>query len=100
MKKLTKAEEDIMQLIWKLERATVSQMIDSMEMDPKPPHSSISSIVLITKEEYSRRSLKTLVSDYFEGSYQRLVSFLVKHENLDTGELNRIIDKMNEDPSP
>ena len=52
--KLTRAEEDIMQIIWQLGPCTVSQIRDFMEQNlgqPKPPHSSISTIVRILEEK-------------------------------------------------
>ncbi len=118
-KRLTKAEEEIMQIIWKLERCTVSdirEVIAAGQEGKKPPHSSISTIVRIleekgfidhkaygrtyeyfpnvSKEEYSSRTLKKLVADYFDGSMQNLVSFLVKKENLDVEELNDLLNDL------
>ena len=112
MKSLTKAEEEIMQIIWRLERCTVSQIIEDMGL-PKPPHSSISSIVrilekkvfvdhkaygrtyeyfpVVSKEDYSKRTINQLVTDYFEGSMNRLVSFLVKEKDLDQTELTELL---------
>ncbi len=119
MKRLTKAEEDIMQIIWRLEKCTVSDMREDIQRQTngkKPPHSTISTIVrileekgflghkaygrtyeyfpLVTKEDYSKSSLKKLVSDYFEGSMNQLVSFLVKEENLDLEELSEMLDQL------
>ena len=118
MKRLTKAEEDIMQIIWRLDRCTVSDIRDDIQQGTgkgKPPHSTISTIVrilddkgfldhkaygrtyeyfpLITKKDYSRRTLKKFVSDYFEGSMNELVSFLVKEKNIDVDELNEILNQ-------
>jgi BlaI family transcriptional regulator, penicillinase repressor len=111
MQKLTKAEEEIMQIFWDRGRALVSDIIQDMP-DPKPPHSSISSIArilerkgfldhkaygrtyeyfpIISKKEYSRFSLRKLVSGYFDGSFNELVSFLVKEEDLSLSELEEI----------
>ncbi len=111
IQKLTKAEEEIMQMIWDMNEATVSQLIDNMG-EPKPPHSSVSSIVRIlekkefvhhrqegrsfvyfpavAKSDYSRFSIKRLVSNYFEGSMNELVSFLVKENDLSLSELEQI----------
>jgi BlaI family transcriptional regulator, penicillinase repressor len=118
MQKLTRAEEDVMQYIWQLERGIVSDILDLIEKDTgsRPPHSSISSIVrileskgfvghkaygktyeyfpLIPKDEYGKRSLSKLVSDYFDGSAQNLVSFLVKEEKLDQEDLRNILNKI------
>lgn len=118
MKRLTKAEEDIMQIIWRLERCTVSDIRDEIQKETgkeKPPHSTISTIVrilddkgfldhkaygrtyeyfpLITKKDYSRRTLKKFVSDYFEGSMNELVSFLVKEKNIDVDDLNELLNQ-------
>jgi len=115
MQKLTKSEEEIMQWLWQLERATVSDILEKMG-EPRPPHSTISSFVrilekkefvghkaygktheyfpLITKEEYSKLNISDLVRDYFDGSVNNLVSFLVKKEQIDIDELQKMIDKM------
>jgi BlaI family penicillinase repressor len=50
MKKLTRAEEEIMQYIWMLERCTVTNVIEKIK-SPKPPHSSVSSIVRILEKK-------------------------------------------------
>ncbi|MBK8517769.1 MAG: BlaI/MecI/CopY family transcriptional regulator [Saprospiraceae bacterium] len=111
MQKLTKAEEEIMQMFWDKGPSLVSALIEEMS-DPKPPHSSVSSIVrilekkgfidhktygktyeyfpLISKKEYSKFSLKKLVTNYFEGSVNELVSFLVKENDISLSELELI----------
>ena len=118
MKKLTKAEEEIMQIIWRLERCTVSDILNDLG-DPKPPHSSISSIVrilekkefldhkaygrtyeyfpIISKDEYSKFSLKKIAIDYFEGSMNNLVSFLVKENDLNVKELGELLEKLSDE---
>lgn len=123
MKRLTKAEEEIMHLIWEFGPTTVSDLIDRMGT-PKPPHSSISSIVrilekkefvdhkaygrtyeyfpIIEKSAYSKFSLKKLVSQYFEGSMNELVSFLVKEDDIsiqDLRELTKQLDDKNIKPN-
>lgn len=112
MKNLTRAEEDIMKYIWQLGRCTVSDILDQLP-EPRPPHSSISSIVrilerkgfvdhkaygrtydyfpVITKEEYSRKSVLSLIKDYFNGSPSELVSFLISKEHTSVEELNSLI---------
>ena len=112
IKSLTRAEEDIMKHIWQLERCTVSDILDLLP-DPRPPHSSISSIVrilerknfvghksygrtyeyfpLITKDDYSRKSVLSLIKDYFNGSPSELVSFLIAKEHTSVDEMNDLI---------
>lgn len=119
MQKLTKAEEEVMQYLWELERATVSDIIKKLP-EPKPPHSTISSIMrilekkgavdhkaygrtyeyfpLITREAYSAGSLQQLASDYFGGSLRKMVSFLVQREDLslkDIEEIRQLMDDKN-----
>lgn len=116
MQKLTKAEEDVMQLLWDATRGTVSDLLDRYP-EPKPPHSTISSVVrilekkgfvghkaygktheyfpLVAREDYGRNSLGDLLRNYFDGSVPRLVSHLAAGEKLSKGELEelkRILD--------
>lgn len=110
---LTKAEEEIMHHFWEKGQSSVSDIILRMD-DPKPPHSSISTIVrilerkgflgheangrayeyfpLVEKEEYSSRSLSKFVNDYFDGSFSGLVSFIAKEQDLDMKEFNELMD--------
>jgi len=122
MQKLTKAEEDVMQVIWALERCTVSQMLDYMEQQlglSRPPHSTISSIVriieekgfldhkaygrtheyfpLVSKDEYSRGTLKDFVQNYFDGSVKRLVSFMVQENDLSLKDLTEMLEKLKDE---
>ena len=117
--KLTKVEEEVMQMIWKQsEPVTVSQLIANLP-EPKPPHSTISSIVrilekkgfvshkaygkthvyfpVIKRKEYIRSRVGKLISSYFEGSANDLVSFLVKEQNLSVRELSELIKKIEEE---
>ena len=109
---LTKAEEQIMQVLWKLDKAFVKEIREELP-EPKPAYNTVSTIVrilqekelvsheafgkshryypLITKEEYSGQSLSTLATNYFGGSAQELVSFFVKNEKLSTNELDEIL---------
>lgn len=122
MKKLTKAEEEIMQIIWQIAPCTVGDIRDYIEGElgqKKPPHSTISTMVRIldekgflthktygrtfvyspavSKEQYSKQSIQKLVQDYFGGSMNRLVSFLVQEENLTLDELSDLVDRLEGD---
>ena len=118
IQKLTKAEEEIMHYFWTIGPSTVSAIIDKMEQ-PHPPHSTISSIVrileskgfldhktygrtyeyfpLIDKKEYSKFSIRKLVSNYFEGSMNELVSFLVKEQHVNVDELTQLINRLEDE---
>ena len=118
MEELTKAEERIMQVIWKLQKAFVKDIIDELEEEPKPPYNTISSIVrllekkgyisykaygktyeyfpAITKEEYTKTTFAKMFSSYFDSSPASLLSFMVKEEKLsaaDIEELKVLINK-------
>lgn len=107
-----------MQIIWRLERCTVSDIRDVMEQAEgiRPPHSTVSTMVriledkgfvghkaygrtyeyfpLVQKADYTKRSLNKLLSDYFDGSANRLVSFLVEEEKLSAEELERLLREL------
>lgn len=113
-----------MQIIWQLEKCTVSQVLDYMEKEmnlKRPPHSSISSIVriveekgfldhkaygrtyeyfpIVSKSDYGKRTLKSFVKNYFDGSMERLVSFMVKENDLSVEDLGEMLERLNEDPN-
>lgn len=109
---LTKAEEEIMQIMWQLGPCLVRDVIDNLG-DPEIPHSTVSSVVrilekkgfvdhkaygktyeyfpLVTKEEYAQSGVKNLVEKYFGGSPRKLVSFLVQSENMNMKELSELM---------
>jgi BlaI family transcriptional regulator, penicillinase repressor len=115
MNKLTKAEEEIMKMFWETGYSLVSNLIEKMP-DPKPPHSTVSSIVrilekkgyvdhkaygrtfeyfpVISKEEYSKFTINDVLENYFDDSPKSLVSFLVKHEKVDIKELSLLLEKL------
>ncbi len=111
IQRLTKAEEEVMHYFWTYGPSTVSSIIEQMD-EPKPPHSTVSSITriletkgfldhktygrtheyfpIVEKSQYSKFSIRKLVSEYFEGSVNDLVSFLVKEEDLSLSDLEEI----------
>ncbi len=116
MKTLTKAEEDIMQELWNLKKASVSMIIERLP-EPKPAYNTVSTIVrilenkgfvdheskgrgylyfpIIDKDTYSRFTTQKIADDYFAGSYKQMVSFFVNNENLDLKDLEEIINRIN-----
>jgi len=115
MKPLTKAEEQIMQSIWKLETAFLKDIIDA-QPDPKPHSNTIATIVkilvdkgfvgvnqigrvhqyfpIVTKEDYSSSTIRNLVEGYFEGSFADAVSFMVKQKDISVKELELLLQEM------
>ncbi len=114
-KPLTKAEEQVMQVLWKLESAYLKDIIDEMP-EPKPHNNTIATIIkilidkgyinhevhgrvhcyapVISKEEYSSSSIKTLVEGYFEGSFADVVSFMVKQKDLKVADLELLLNEI------
>ena len=116
---LTKAEEEVMQIIWRLGRCVVRDVIEQLG-DPDMPHSTISSVVrilekrgfldhkaygmtyeyfpVITQDEYARHGVTSLMDKYFGGSPKKLVSFLVQSEDMNLKELNDILKTLDKKP--
>ncbi|MBS1512208.1 MAG: BlaI/MecI/CopY family transcriptional regulator [Bacteroidetes bacterium] len=115
MKQLTKAEEQIMQVIWKLDKAFLREILDELPA-PKPHSNTVATIIkilvekefvgitvfgrthqyypLISKETYSKSSMKSLVKGYFEGSFSNAVSFMVKENNISLEELELLLKQL------
>ena len=101
-----------MQVLWELKKAFVKDIIEQLP-EPKPAYNTVSTIVrilekkgfvdhnaygktheyfpVVSKEEYSQKYLKNLVSGYFENSYKQLVSFFTRKENLSLKEIEDIM---------
>ena len=117
MKQLTKAEEEVMQALWELQRGFVKDIVNLFP-EPKPAYNTISTIIrilekkgvvgyeafgkthryfpLINKEDYSRKFLNRFVENYFSGSYSQLVSFFTKQNNLSVTELEMLLVELKE----
>ena len=112
MKILTKAEEQVMQELWELESAFLRDIVDAMP-PPKPHQNTVATILkilveknfvginvmgrqhqyypLIGKEDYSKKTMKQMVKGYFEGSFNNVVSFMVKENNISVEELESLL---------
>lgn len=112
MKVLTKAEEQVMQVLWKLEKGFLREIIDAMPA-PKPHQNTVATLLkilvdkefvsitvlgrqhlytpLVGKDEYSKRTMKQIVKGYFEGSFSNVVSFMVKENNISIEELETLL---------
>lgn len=112
IKDLTKAEEQLMQVLWRLERAFVKELIDELP-DPKPAYNTASTIIrileakgfiayeafgrthryypLISREDYKRYETEKLLGNYFENSVQGMFSFFIKEKKLNLDDVNEIL---------
>jgi predicted transcriptional regulator len=117
MRELTRAEEQVMQVLWKIDRGFVKDILEHFD-DPKPAYNTVSTIVrilqekgfvdhkaygrtheyfpLITKDEYSKSHLSSFVKDYFSNSFEKMVSFFAKEKRISMKEMEEIM-KMMED---
>jgi BlaI family penicillinase repressor len=115
MKILTKAEEQVMQVLWKLEKGFLREIIDAMPA-PKPHQNTVATLLkilvdkefvsitvlgrqhlytpLVGKDEYSKRTMKQIVKGYFEGSFSNVVSFMVKENNISIEELENLLTQI------
>ncbi len=114
-KQLTKAEEQIMQVLWQLKLCTVKEII-ALLPSPKPAYNTVSTIVriletkkfvsheqhgksykyyaIIKKEVYSNQSLHKLVNGYFNGSFKSMVSFFVSKNDVDLEDLEALLKEI------
>ncbi|MET2986067.1 BlaI/MecI/CopY family transcriptional regulator [Aureibaculum conchae] len=112
MEKLTTKEEELMQVLWKLEKAFVKEVIAEIP-EPKPHYNTVSTVIRkmedkgfidheafgnthryypkISKEEYRKRYFSNAIDNYFENSYKSVVSFFAKEEKISADELREII---------
>lgn len=111
IKELTKAEEQVMQLLWQLNEAVVKDIIELMP-DPKPAYNTVSTVVrvlegkgfighkaygnshvyypLISEAQYKKFTFDKMMSSYFSNSYQSLVSFIANEKKLDIRQLDEL----------
>jgi len=118
MKELTKAEEQIMQILWELEKGFVKDIVERFP-EPKPAYNTVSTIVrileqkgfvdhtaygktheyfpLVARNDYTRSYLKNFMRNYFSGSFREMVSFFAKEDNLSVAELDELMRQVRED---
>ncbi|MEM9830735.1 MAG: BlaI/MecI/CopY family transcriptional regulator [Bacteroidota bacterium] len=118
MKELTKAEEQVMQILWKIRKGFVKDILAKME-EPKPAYNTVSTIVrilekkgfvgytaygktheyypLIDKKTYSSFFLKNFLGSYFGGSFPKLVSFFAQENDMDIREFEQLMKYVEDD---
>ena len=112
MDKLTTKEEEIMQVLWRLKKAFVKEVVNELP-EPKPHYNTVSTVIRkmedkgfikhealgnthryypsISKEDYRTRYFSNAIQDYFEDSYKSVVSFFASEEKISADELREII---------
>lgn len=118
MKELTKAEEQVMQILWDLKKGFIKDIAERFS-DPKPANTTISTVVkiletkgfightvygkiheyfpLISKEAYTKVYMGTLVKNYFSNSYQKMVSFFARDKDVTIEEMEEMMNVLNEE---
>jgi BlaI family transcriptional regulator, penicillinase repressor len=116
VKTLTKSEEQVMQVLWKLGKGFLKEIIDSTA-DPKPHSNTIATILkilvekgfveysvhgrnnlykpMISQAEYGKKSVNQLIKGYFDGSPARLVSQFISDHKLSEAELEALLQQIN-----
>lgn len=115
MKDLTKAEEQIMQVIWSLKKAFIREIVDEMP-EPKPAYNTIGTFLkiletkgflsrkklgntyvykpIISQKAYTRASMNGFLGKYFEGSAEKLFSFMVREKDLNIEQVEDLMKKL------
>lgn len=116
---LTKAEAEIMKILWQLKKGFIKDILAKMD-DPKPAYTTVATFLkilekkqvishttygnaheffpLVSEEEFRRHEVDQLMDNYFDNSVASLVSFFVKEKGLkdeDLDELAAFIAKKN-----
>ena len=118
LKELTKAEEQVMQVLWKLEKGFVKDVIEQLP-DPKPAYNTVSTIIrilekkgmvdhksfgktheyfpVVDKNTYRKFYLENFMDNYFGGSFQRLVSFFAREKDISLSEMEELFKLVEKD---
>ena len=111
MNELTKAEEQVMQVLWKIERGFVKDVVDLLD-NPKPAYNTVSTIIrilekkgfidhkaygktyeyfpIVSKKDYTKTFFGNFLKKYFSNSFQQLVSFFSDENDLSIEEMEKI----------
>ncbi|RYU89920.1 BlaI/MecI/CopY family transcriptional regulator [Mucilaginibacter terrigena] len=116
LKELTKAEEQIMQILWQLNEGIVKDILEKIP-EPKPAYNTVSTVVrvlegkgfidhkaygnshvyfpLVSEDDYKKFTFDKLMSNYFDNSYKSLVSFIADEKDLGLKELDELTELIN-----
>lgn len=113
MQKLTNKEEEIMQILWKLKKAFVKEVMAEIT-EEQPHYNTLSTIIrnleekgfvshnafgnthqyypIVKMEDYRKRFMNTAIDTYFNSSYKNMVSFFAQEEKISADELREILE--------
>jgi BlaI family transcriptional regulator, penicillinase repressor len=112
MKQLTKAEEQVMHILWELKEGVIKEVVEEFE-EPRPAYTTVATVLkvlekkgfvdhktvgnvhlyyaLTSKREYTRFQFSSLLKDYFSGSFPKLATFFAHENNLTLSELEEML---------
>ena len=115
-KVLTKAEEQVMQTLWRLQRAGLREVTDAMQGAPKPHVSTVATMLkiltdkgfvsvealgrmhfyspAISKEDYSGQRIAGIAHSYFDGSFEKVISYMVKNRDVSIADLELLVEQL------
>lgn len=110
---LTRGEEEVMQILWSIGSGFINDIIARME-EPKPKYTTVATFVkilenkgfvrheamgkshryfpLVSKEDYAGNKMRSMLSNYFDGSLSQMVSFFSQKENISVEEMDEILE--------
>jgi BlaI family penicillinase repressor len=114
---LTRAEDQIMQILWKIRKGFIKDILEHFD-EPKPAYTTVATIVkilekknfvshklfgnahefypVISKEDYSKTHVNTIFSKYFKSSIKDVVSFFADNNTVSTKDIDNAINLLNE----
>ncbi|GAB7086970.1 BlaI/MecI/CopY family transcriptional regulator [Marinifilum fragile] len=118
IKSLTKAEEQIMQILWQLQDGTVKEVIENFK-DSKPAYTTVATVLsvlekkgfvehhkvgntkvftpMVSKTDYTKVQFSSLLRNYFNGSFPKMASFFARENDLDISDLENIMKQAEEE---
>jgi len=115
IKELTKAEEEVMQILWRLKRGFIKEILEKFD-EPRPAYSTVSTIIrilnekgfvnykvygrtfqyfpVISKDDYRKTQMSSFVRNYFSNSYQKMVSFFAREDSITVKDMEDIMTMM------
>ncbi len=112
MKQLTRAEEQVMHILWDLKEGVIKEVVEGFD-EPHPAYTTVATVLKvlekkgfvdhhaignvhqyfakISKQEYTKFQFSTLLKDYFNGSFPRMATFFARENNLSMTELEEML---------
>lgn len=115
IKELTRAEEEVMQILWRLKKGFIKEILGKFG-EPRPAYSTVSTIIrilqekgfvnyrvygrtyqyfpVISKDDYRKSQMSSFVRNYFSNSYQKMVSFFAREDSITVKDMEEIMEMM------